>query len=453
MDLSEIKLFRKLHYAVPGNPDTDEYLLPVSGGADSTALALLLHEVAPHIRFRMVFTDTDAEEAETLEALDRLEAWLGKPIERLQSSGLFGLIEEYNGFLPSPTDRWCTRELKLVPFRQWISQFEGKQKWMFVGIRADEPTRLAFTIPEVETVMPFIDLGITRQWVYDKLSQTIGISPSYKTRSRSGCTVCPYQRQTERIGLLQRSPVEFERGAQYEKLDEIDAQRHAPGVPLWRDSGISANWQSLPMPESDEEIRKGRQVEAKAPDLFGNRVFVGAEFFMDGWIVGDPFVWHQRVVCFSPTLAGVKKQIDGRYQHLLGTAEVYGMTPDEVREKVRMAIYYVELPADVFDPHGLKSKSSYTWHQGTSYRQLRHVVEWATRVLHAEFLRRQAQQEPHPLSVQYEWTEDAKEGLERSQHPLGEVLLSQWYSPSEKEEEPEDEEEVLRLTPCPMCHI
>lgn len=92
-------------YQVPGNPHTDVYLLPVSGGADSSALAILLHEIAPHVPFRMVFTDTGAEERETLETLERLETWIGKPIERLGEKSLFDLIAQYKGFLPSPKDR------------------------------------------------------------------------------------------------------------------------------------------------------------------------------------------------------------------------------------------------------------------------------------------------------------------------------------------------------------
>lgn len=438
-------------FSVPGNPETDVYLLPVSGGADSSALAIWLHEAAPQLNWRMVFTDTGAEEKETLEMLDKLEQYLGKKIERLMNKGLFNLIEDFSGFLPSPRDRWCTRELKLVPFRKWIAQFDGVPKWMFVGIRADESSRIAFTLPEVETVMPFVDHGITREWVYRKLGETVGIPRSYTTRSRSGCTVCPYARISEVVGLLQRAPAEFERGAQCEKLTERDATRHEEAVPLWKDTSIAVNWHSLPLPETEDEI-EGRLKNARGADLFGRRIFVGGEFFMDGFPGFDEFVWHQRVVCYSTSLAGLKKQLDGRYQHLLSTGEVYGMTGQEVREKVRFAIWMVELPDGVFDPSA-PSRESYTWHQNASYRQIRHVVQWVTRALQAEHLRRQAARKANPLSVQHEWAETAKDGLEKTTEPTGSVLLSQWYSASEKVREPEDEEEMLRMTPCPMCHL
>ena len=456
MDLSEIRFFKTVAYRIPGNPDTDAYILPVSGGSDSTALAILLHEIAPHIRFRMVFTDTGAEEKETLEMLDRLEAYLGKPIERIGDKSLFDLISDFGGFLPSPRDRFCTRELKLVPFQAWLSQFSGQKKWVFVGVRSDEDDRIAFTLPEAETEMPFVDMGITRDWVYRKLASTIGISRSYQTRSRSGCTVCPYQRTSEIVGLLQRSAEDFERGAQCEKLNACDAARHQAGVALWADTPTARNWQSLPMPDSTDSIQKGKLTKAKAPDLFGARIFIGGEFFFDGMPGCEEFVWHQRVVSFSTTLNGIKKQLDGRYQHLLSTPEVYDMTQDDVRQRTRFAIWFIEMPADVFDPTGIKSTAedrSYTWHQGKSYAQIRHIVDWGTRALNAEFQRQQAAMTPPELSVEYEWTQAAKETLEAASAPLGSVLLSQWYAPSEAIEEPQDEEEIVRRIPCPMCQI
>lgn len=441
-----------MKYQVPGNPETDVYVLPVSGGADSSALAILLHELAPTVPFQMVFTDTGAESNETLLALENLEQYLGKKIERLQEKGLFELINQYNGFLPSTRDRYCTKDLKLKPFRKWLEQFAGRQKWMFVGIRKDEEFRLAFTIDECETLMPFVDLGITRGWVYRKLSDTIGIPNCYKTRSRSGCTVCPFQRTSEIIGLLQSNPVEFQRGADCEKLSVNLLERHAAAVPLWNDTRIAQNHHSFPEPTSSEPLL-GRIKEAKMPDLFGVRIFLGGEFFYDGFPGAEPFVWQQRLVCFSPTLAGLKKQLDGRYQHLLSTAEVYGLEPEDIRRDVQFAIWYIELPSDVFDPEKLNTPGSYTWHQGISYQQIRHIVSWGSRVLNAEYLKQLASSRPQTLSVEYEWKESATEALTQSNHEIGQVILSQWYQPTEHKEELEDEEELLKLMPCPMCHI
>lgn len=355
------------------------------------------------------------------------------------------------GYLPSPQSRWCTRELKLLGFQRWIKQFDGIQKWMFVGIRADENSRIAFTIDEVETVMPFVDLQIRREDVFAGLQRTIGIPRFYKRRTRSGCSVCPFQRRSELVGLLQQKPVEFVRGMKYEKLSVEDSKRHDPAIPLWKDSGLAANWLSLPQPVKDTEL-KGKKAQAEG--LFGNRgLFVGGEFFFDGGLGCESFVWHQRLVSYSPTLHGIKRQLDDRYRHLLATAEVFDITPDDVRNKVKFAIWYVELPSVVFDPDGPMGEG-YTWHQGASYAQMRHIVQWVTRALQAEDLRQQAAKKPRSLlSVQYEWAESSKVALKAIKEEVGAVVDSTWYAATEAEPVDLDEEEILATLPCPMCHI
>jgi len=436
-------------FTLPGDPSTDVYLLPVSGGADSTFLAILLHAMFPEVNWVLAFTDTGAEDQEIYTSLDRLEVFLGRKIARIApEADLWELIDRFGGFLPAVNSRYCTRELKLNNFRRWMAQFRGRPKHMMIGIRADESSRVAFTIDEVETYMPFVDLGIQRADVFNGLAQTIGIPRFYSRRSRSGCHCCPFQRRQELVGLLQESPVEFERGMQYEKLAPEDLARHDEGVPLWQDSGIAPNWLTLPKPRNEKTITGKR---ARAPDLFGSRIFVGGEFFTDGMYSNDEFVWHQKVISFSPTQAGLARQLDDRYRHLLATSEVFDMTEDDVRNRVRFAIWYVELPSSVFDPDGPRGKG-YTWQQGSSYRQLRHVIQWVTRALHAEGMRREADAKVRPGTVQEEWKETSAAALTRLQAEIGTVVQAQWYVP--KEDEPElTEEEELALLPCPMCHI
>jgi hypothetical protein len=119
---------------------------------------------------------------------------------------------------------------------------------------------------------------------------------------------------------------------------------------------------------------------------------------------------------------------------------------------VRFAIWYIEMLSDVFDPQKPNAES-YTWADGASYRQIQHVVDWATRALHAEHQRRQAAASPNPLTVQYEWADSARQSIEEAKAPLGGVLLSQWYKAKDVEDPPETEEEALKRIPCPMCHI
>ena len=57
------------------------HLLGLSGGKDSSALAVYMRDRVPEMEY--FFSDTGKELPETYEFLDRLEALLGKPIMRL----------------------------------------------------------------------------------------------------------------------------------------------------------------------------------------------------------------------------------------------------------------------------------------------------------------------------------------------------------------------------------
>ena len=437
-------------YKMPGNLETDVYIIPVSGGADSTALAIYLHEKFPDVPFKLVFTDTGAEEPEITPSLHRLEEYLGKKIEWLgEDKSLFDLIRDWNGFLPSSQQRWCTRELKLKPFQKWLEQFDGIQKHMFVGIRADEPTRVAFTIDEVNTEMPFLDMGIGREGVFRKLSDTICIPKFYSRRSRSGCSVCPFQRRQELLGLFQERPDEFQKGAEFEKLSPTDLMRHKPAPSLDEETGET--WMSLPMPAKGAVI--SGSVGSKSDTMFNDvGIFVAAEFFMD-WMPGynDAFVWKQRVVSYSSSLSGIKRQIQTRYEHLLSTSEANDMTQWEVRNQVKFALYYVEASADTFDPAG-PGLGSYTWHGGESYRQLQHVTGWATRILHAHYMQEYAKNVNtfRATSWVYEVAEGYAKSLSKVTNEIGRVVASGWAETQEPVEDGDFDESTVT---CPMCSL
>ena len=82
----------------------------ISGGKDS-ALAVYMRNKVPNMEY--FFCDTGAELPETYTYLKKLEAVLGKPIVRLNSSrGFDHYFEVFRGTLPSPQMRWCTKLLK-----------------------------------------------------------------------------------------------------------------------------------------------------------------------------------------------------------------------------------------------------------------------------------------------------------------------------------------------------
>lgn len=453
-------------YEIPGVIGRDRYIIPVSGGADSSALCVLMHEKYPHVPFELWFSDTLAEEPEIYETLDKLEDFVDKKIERMApEEGLYELIERWGGYLPSAQSRWCTATLKLKPFNQWLKSVKrhaDQQIWIFIGIRADEPTRVAFTSSEVNTEMPFIDLGIRRENVFEILERSIGIPRFYLGRTRSGCSACPFSRRSESLSLLQRHPSEFDRASRYEKLSEEDSGRFARNPePLHTEVGMSLNHMTLPIPPavdargSSPGLKWGRVKWGECASLFEEELpmatlWVGAVFMVNPW-VGDHGVWRQEIVTFSSSKGGVSRQLNGHYEHRLQTAEVLGVTQDDVRNEARYAIYRIEVPSDKMDAAPLRGKS-FTWRKGDSMLQLKHLYQWATRSLHAAGLEQEAEgyKDAHPLSWQTERREGLLESIAMIRGEIGRVVSMDRFIPKE----PGKNEEIDELAiPCPMCSI
>lgn len=201
----------------------DKHVLGISGGKDSAALAVFVRQNHPELDVEYFFTDTGKELPEVYEFLGRLEGFLGKPILRLNPRRDFDFwLREYHNFLPSAQTRWCTRQLKLAPFEQWIRPMlnAGDKVTTYVAIRSDEEYREGYTSKHdnLKVSLPFRDAGIDKRGVMDILdSSGVGLPKYYDWRSRSGCTFCFFQQKIEWVRLKERHPEAFEEAKQYEK--------------------------------------------------------------------------------------------------------------------------------------------------------------------------------------------------------------------------------------------
>ena len=87
------------------------HILGLSGGKDSTALALYLKNDIPDIEY--FFCDTHKELSETYEYIDKLEILLGKKIKRLEAKrGFDHWLDIYDGFLPNPRADGAQKNLR-----------------------------------------------------------------------------------------------------------------------------------------------------------------------------------------------------------------------------------------------------------------------------------------------------------------------------------------------------
>ena len=203
-------------------PSEIRHICGVSGGKDSSALAIYMRDKVPEMEY--FFCDTGAELPETYEYLIKLEAVLGKPIARLNAErGFDHYFEMYRGTLPSPQMRWCTRVMKIKPLEAWVGDDEAVS---YVAIRADESNRKGYisTKPNIQTRLPFIDDNINHDAVLAILEEAgVGLPSYYEWRTRSGCYFCFYQRKAEWVGLAERHPELFERAVAIEQKVLQDA--------------------------------------------------------------------------------------------------------------------------------------------------------------------------------------------------------------------------------------
>ncbi len=233
---------------------SERHVLGISGGKDSAALAVYMRQTAPELDIEYFFTDTGKELPEVYEFLGRLEGFLGKPILRLNPDRDFDFwLQEYNNFLPSPQTRWCTRQLKIKPFEEWLrpALAAGDVINSYVAIRSDEDYREGYVSGQenLKVHLPFRQAGIDKAGVHEILDTAgLGLPDYYRWRSRSGCTFCFYQQKIEWARLLEEHPEAFDEAKRYEK----NALEH--GSPFTWSHGESLD--QLSEPERLAQIRR-----------------------------------------------------------------------------------------------------------------------------------------------------------------------------------------------------
>ncbi len=236
----------------------ERHVLGLSGGRDSAALAVFMRQNHPELDIEYFFTDTGKELPEVYEYLVKLEGFLGKPILRLNPDRDFDFwLKQYNDFLPSPQTRWCTRQLKLRPFEQWVHPMldEGIRVYSYVAIRADEQYREGYASKKENLLvrLPLKEAGIDKAGVLEILEGTgLGLPSYYEWRTRSGCTFCFFQQKIEWVRLRERHPNYFREAQEYEKtaLEQ--------GSPFTWSQGESL--QELGQPERVDQIRQDHEI-------------------------------------------------------------------------------------------------------------------------------------------------------------------------------------------------
>jgi len=136
------------------------HVLGISGGKDSAALAIYLNDKYPKLNIEYYFCETHKELEETYKLINELENYLSKKIIRLKAAPespephqFDHFLKLYGNYLPSANARWCTREMKLEPFEEFVG---NDPTISYVAIRGDEDREGYISHKEnIQSIFPF----------------------------------------------------------------------------------------------------------------------------------------------------------------------------------------------------------------------------------------------------------------------------------------------------------
>lgn len=203
------------------------HVIALSGGKDSTALALRLRELNPFTDYDFVCTPTGDELPEMFAHWRTLGDILGKQITPIMhTTGLKGVIRAQK-MLPNFRARFCTRILKIEPYRHWLAS--NTPCVSHVGLRADEEGRAGGAYSDIPGVEMRFDLrewgwGVNEVWKY--LDER-----GVKIPRRTDCARCYHQRIGEWWTLWHDFPDVWADAENDEA--EMNATYRTPGRDTW----------------------------------------------------------------------------------------------------------------------------------------------------------------------------------------------------------------------------
>lgn len=173
------------------------HIVSLSGGKDSVALWLWSRRTG--LDPLAVYVDTGWEWDGHHQHLDLLEARIG-PIHRVAPPATFEDLTRKKKSFPNRVRKWCTEELKLKPFREWLDAYRdssGDDVTVLLGIRRDESASRANSLErewsdfyDCEVWRPLLDWTV-EDVIAEHRRAAIPMHPLYHHGAeRVGCFPC-----------------------------------------------------------------------------------------------------------------------------------------------------------------------------------------------------------------------------------------------------------------------
>jgi len=201
------------------------HIVQFSGGKDSTALVLWAKEQG--WPFMAVFMDTGWESPVTLEYVQHInETVLAGQLVTVKSAKYGGMVDlvRQRKIVPSGRMRFCTEELKVKPFVEWMNEQDFDTATVYQGIRANE-SRARSEMPR-KAWEPLYEAWIERplfDWTAEQVFEMhakhgVEPNPLYMLgHSRVGCFPCVMTSLGELRRISRMTPGIWDRIAEVEE--------------------------------------------------------------------------------------------------------------------------------------------------------------------------------------------------------------------------------------------
>lgn len=192
------------------------HVLAASGGHDSTIMAFLLKEREPRL-YNFACTPTGNELPEMFDFWRWLgsDAALGRRLIPIMAGMTLDQLIEAEGMIPNRRARFCTRKLKIEPFRALLKELTAEGPVVsYVGLRADEEGRAGGAYADIDGVVmrfPLREWGMGEPHVQAGLAERGIVVPE-----RTDCDLCYHQQIGEWWVLWKVHPELFAKGEAHE---------------------------------------------------------------------------------------------------------------------------------------------------------------------------------------------------------------------------------------------
>ncbi|PSU89795.1 phosphoadenosine phosphosulfate reductase family protein [Photobacterium kishitanii] len=427
-------------YKISAAPNT-HYVLGLSGGVDSSALAAVMLIKHPEIPFKLLFCDTGDEPENVGEIITLFSQKFGADVTvATPPKSLYESIDN-NGYLPSGKQRWCTASLKIKPWEDYMATlFKSDEETAvnFSGLRYDERDRKGILgVARVTSEHPFIDQKVERAAVV-RLAAGLGVLSSiyFQGKSRSGCLTCFFQSKAETCSLYNWHPKSFMKAMKVEKLSpeilaKLDDSKHPimaggwyAGYPfsnmiikgkydtVYTDSILGGtertdkegfNWDYLTLDKPTNKNRK-KKVSEQQIDMIGfndlNKdeqdkskdnsinLYVAVEHVSHPMMIAHCGVYEQRIITYSTTQSGLSRSINGYFYHRTMVSDGYYGSKERYKEQSNITVLCIKFSRGII-PEVDYDDGSYTWKPDISYAETAHTLRAISRIANYEYQKQQ----------------------------------------------------------------